>query len=47
MKHFKVILLSLFLCVILLPAASFAEDGRSFTILATGSVNGEIEPCIR
>ena len=46
MKRFILPLLSFFLFGILFfPAASFAEGNRSITILYTGSVIGNVEPC--
>jgi hypothetical protein len=45
MKRFILLLLLSFLFGIFFPAASFAEDNRSITILYTGSVKGNIDPC--
>jgi 5'-nucleotidase / UDP-sugar diphosphatase len=44
MKRFILPLLLSFLFGIFFPVASFAEDNRSITILATGSVKGNIDP---
>ena len=47
MKRFIFPLLLLFLFGVFFPVASFAEGGRSITILATGSVRGHIDPCLK
>jgi hypothetical protein len=40
-----ILLLLFFFFGILYPAASFAEGNRDVTILCTGSVYGNIDPC--
>jgi hypothetical protein len=45
MKRFILLLLLLFLFGVFSPAVPFAEGNRSITILYTGSVMGNIDPC--
>ena len=45
MKRFILPLLLSFLFGIFFPVGSFAEGNRSITILATGSVRGNVDPC--
>jgi hypothetical protein len=46
MKKFPLHLLVLsFLFAVFFPVSSFAESGRSVTILYTGAVKGNFEPC--
>jgi len=45
MKRFIRPLLLFFLLGIFSPVASFAEGNRSITILYTGAVGGNIDPC--
>jgi hypothetical protein len=44
MNRFVIVLLTSFLFGIFFPVASFAEAGKSITILFTGSVIATIEP---
>jgi hypothetical protein len=44
MKRFVILVLVCFLFGIFFPVASFAEAGKSITILFTGSVIATIEP---
>jgi hypothetical protein len=46
MKRFILPLLLLFLFGIFSPVASLAEGNRSITILYTGSVKGNVDPCV-
>jgi hypothetical protein len=46
MKRFFLPLLLCFMFGIFLPPASWAEGSRSITILYTGSVLGNIDPCV-
>lgn len=45
MKRFILPLLFSIMLGIFFPFASFAEDVRTVTILYTGSVKGNIDPC--
>ena len=45
MKWFGVPLFMAILCSLFFPAASFAGESRGVTILYTGAVAGNIEPC--
>jgi len=45
MKRFILPLLFFFLLGIFLPVAAFAEGNRSITILYTGAVMGNVDPC--
>ena len=45
MKRFILPLMLTFLFGIFFPVASFAEGNRSITILYTGSVKGNVDPC--
>ena len=45
MKRVVFPLLLSFLWTLFLSGASFAGEGRSVTLLFTGSVKGSIEPC--
>jgi hypothetical protein len=46
MKRFIFPLLLSFLFGIFFPVASFAEGSRSITILYTGFVMGNVDPCV-
>lgn len=45
MKRFLLPFVLSFMFSVFLPLASFAEGNRTVTILYTGSVKGNIEPC--
>jgi hypothetical protein len=45
MRRFLFPLLLFFLLGVLSPIASFAETNRSVTILYTGFVTGNVDPC--
>ena len=47
MKRSILPLLLLFSVGVFLPVVSSAEDRGSITILATGSVRGNIDPCLK
>ena len=45
MKRFLFPLLLSFLVSFSFPLISFAEEGKTITILYTGSVKGAVDPC--